>query len=289
MNQYTLDGVKLKDPQLRWFTDRETGIRIVPARRNPDHRFPGLDGVGFSKQTPYDPGAVSINLEVHGDTYKEFRLNLEFIQGLLTQRNKLMELREHYSSSSADDRVALVTLASSVEPEMITRQSAIVQALFNVPKVFWRSVSAFTSETGAVNADGGTHTLSELSGGNAPIDDMVIRIRGGSFSSMRIEDPSTGRELRISTQLLATETLLINPRVWQARIINGTESNTWSLDSGGRDVTSLVIPNRGYGSMFSLEPILDAANERFDYKVKASATNVAGFPRIEFLAKRSYL
>lgn len=287
MNQYTLDGVPLRDPKLRWHSDRGTGIRILPARRQPEQRFPMVDGVNFIPRAPYDPGAVAIQLQVTGDSYRDFRENLEFIMALIGQRNKLMPLVDHYDEANPiNDRVAMVTLSSSVDPVMIDRQTARVGAVFSVPGTFWRSSNVQTGATTAVATTGSTFELKALEGGNAPIDDMMIRVRG-AFSSLTIKDPVTLRSLSVDTALSANETLLIDPVAWRASIISGT-SNTWNANQG-KNISGYVNSNRGQGSMFAVEPSLDTTRTKFIYQISASAQNILANPIIEYQAKKSFL
>lgn len=288
MNQYTLEGVKLRDPALRWHPDRETGIRVVPARRAQDQYFPHTDGSNFISGASYEPGAVQLSLYVQGVDYKSFRENLEFIEGVISIRHKLLTLRDHYDSVAANDRVASVTLSSSVEPVMLSSKSALIQPIMGIPKMFWRSVNEHTSETPAVTNAAVSHPLGGLAGGNGAIDDMLIRVRGGAFSSLVIQDPFGGRRLNINTPLLATETLLIDPENWKAIIVSGVTADTWSM-SQGRVVTGLVEPNVGYGSMFRLEAGLNTAATAFGYSVTVVGTNVTGSPTVNIRARRSYL
>lgn len=285
MNQYTLDGVPLKDPTLKWHPTRETGIRILPARRQAEQRFPGVDGLNFIPGAPYDPGSVGISLQVTGNTYKAFRENVEFITGLFAQRHKVLELREHYDTVAANDRIAGVTLAASVEPVMIDRQTARVGAVFSVPQTFWQSGANYTGEVTSVTNSMQSPVITQLAGGNAPVDDMYFRIRGGTFGSMIIEDPVTGNKLNINTGLAAGQTLLIDPKNWNAITTTAT-GDTWSV-SGGNNVSGLIVPNKGYGSMFSVEPA--RVGMAFAYSVRVWGTNVTGTPTLEIRAKKSYL
>lgn len=286
MNQYTLNGVPLKDPKLRWHSTRDTGIRILPARRQAEQRFPQVDGMNFIPGAPYDPGAVSITLQVTGKTYREFKENLEFIMALYSSRNRTMELREHYDGSAANDRVAEVTLASSVEPVMIDRQTARVSALFSVPKSFWRSAVAQVGDVGVIKGSVSAYEIVPLRGGTAPVSDMRIKIKGGTFSSAFITDTESGNTLMINSPLAAGETMLIDCDGWNANI--NTEPIEWAFN-GGRNVGGLMVPDRGYGSMFISEPQLNPQANGFAYNVTVGGTNVTGSPMLSIRAQRSYL
>lgn len=290
MNQYSLNGVPLKDPTLRWHPTRETGIRILPARRQAEQRFPSVDGLNFIPGAPYDPGAISISLQVTGKSYRDFRENLEFISALFAQRNRLMELRDHYDGNAANDRIAYVTLASSVEPVMIDRQTARVVALFSVPGSFWRSAVAGVGEVGVIKGSVSAYELTPFRGGNAPISDMRIRIAGGGFSSVQLTDVETGNTLNINTPLVSGEALLIDTDQWEAAITTGSvPEDGWVFTPTGRNVSGLIVPNRGYGSMFVTEPSLNPQGNAFSYNVTVSGTNVTGSPKLFVRAQRSYL
>lgn len=287
MNQYTLDGVPLKDHELRWFTDRETGIRIVPARRQAEQRYPHVDGISFIPAAPYDPGQVAIQLQVTGKNYLEFRENLEFIVGVMTQRNKLLELRDHYEGDNpSSDRVAMVTLSSSSEPVMIDRQSALVSVLFSVPGTFWRSASEVTGMLPEITA-AGVYESTILTGGNAPIDDFMLRIRGG-FSSLYLEDVVTKSRLDIEVGLAKDETMIIDTVNWKAIIVSGTTVDTWTVHQG-RDISGYVTPSSGYGSMFRMEPALASGGLTLAYSINAEATNITSPTTVEYRTRRSYL
>lgn len=286
MNQYTLDGVPLRDPALRWFTDRDTGLRIVPARRHPVQNFPGVDGENYIPSSPYDAGSVSISVRVKGDTNQVMRENVEYITALFTQRNRLMELREHYDNNPFNDRIAQVSLVSSLEPRMVDTRTTIVGGVFGVPDVFWRSSSVITASVPITN----TATVHELimQGGNAPISDMLFRLRGGGFSSVRIEDLSTGSILKVNQAITSTQQLVVDNEEWRSALYSNATSDVWDT-KGGTLVSHNVIPNRGYGSMFHTEPGIDLTTKAFKYRVRVTGTNVTGSPTLGYRARRSYL
>lgn len=288
MNQYTLDGVALRDPQLKWYTDRSTGVRVIPARRVPEQRFPGVDGQIHITDQPYDAGAVSMRIRVTGRDWDDMRINLEFLTALITQRSKLMELREHFKSSSYDDRVAMVTLAGSVEPVITSKRTSYIDVIFSIPGTFWRSANDILANiTEAITTTPTTRELTAWRGGNAPIDDMLIRVAGGAFSSLVLTDEATGNELRVNTAITSSQRLLIDPVNWKA-VIQSNTGDVWTTTTG-TDVSGLVVPNRGYGSMFLMEPILDTQSRLSTYRVRVSGTNISGTPRVTMRAKRSYL
>ena len=288
MNQYTLDGVPLRDPQLRWFADRDTGIRIIPARRDNSRSYPLVDGETFQPGAAYDAGSVAISVRVKGKTNVELRKRVEFITGLFSQRHRLLELIEHYGPNAVDRRVAKVSLASSVEPRYIDKQTVIVGAIFKIPGVFWRSVATITDTTPAITNDYAIHELAPLAGGTGPINDFMLRIRGGAFSTAYIQDPNSGIMLNIDTPLLATQTMVIDTVNWKAALHAGTTADTWAV-TGGTNISKFVQPNIGYGTQLTLEPSPKLDDFSMAYRMALKGTNVTGAPKVTYRAKISYL
>lgn len=308
MNQYTLDGVPLRDPELRWFTDRETGIRIVPARRIPELRFPGVDGISFIPRAPYDPGAVRINMYVRGATYALLRQHIEFLSGLFAQRGRLMELREHYDDNPNNDRVAEVTLASSADPQITSLTSATMTFILSIPGVFWRSPEVHEGTTPPLHkaplqgfaVEPASFELPSLYGGNAPIDDLLIKVHKGTFGTATISDPASGNSLSVNFgtfgSMLATETLLIDTKNWNS-ILYTTEGNenNWSMSvPGSRSANHIVQANRGMGSMLIVEPTLNAQAEFFGYRLQGMTYGVNNTPHsgttvISYRGRKAYL
>lgn len=293
MNQYTIDGVPLLDPERRWFTDTETGVRVVPSRRVPKYTFPGVSGEAQLALAPWSAGSVFISLRIRGKDYAEMRVNYEKIMGVITQSHKLLTLREHMGPEPDDlvDRVALVTLASSAEPVMTSASSCIVQFILSIPGVFWQSVREHTDtsvtsipNTGGVGAE---YTLKGFEGGNAPIHDSLIRIRGGKMDGLYLEDLVSGINVGVTTGMAANETIIIDTANWKA-IKTTSTADTWSLNQG-TDISAKINPGHGYGSMFSMYPENDPATLTMRYRVRVKATNTSGKPVIAFKAKKSYL
>lgn len=307
MNQYTLDGVPLRDPQARWFTDRSTGVRIIPARRIPSLTYPGVDGNSFIPRSPYDPGSVFISLNVQGNTYLDLRRHMEFITGLFTQRGKLMELHEHYDDDPNNDRIAWVTLASSVEPKMTSRTSAIMSFVLSIPGTFWRSADIVEGWTPPLlrrpdnNLPSGIFPfeLPTLYGGNAPITDLMLKISGGTFGTAMIKDPASGNQINISEKFLTSDdTILIDTANWNAIRYKTSVvgPGNWSMDvKSGVPVNDKVESTRGVGSMFTLEPTLNAEAEFFGYRIEGHVHTInespptTGTAFISYRGRKAYL
>lgn len=282
--KYWLDGVNLNDPQGRWFPDRDTGIRIAPARRKGGIEYPKVDGVQFIPNQPFDPSYIKASLDVYGTSHEDFMKNVEFMYGLMNQRHKLMEFIHRYDlANTSKDRVAQVECIDINEPRLYSKQHGQIEALFQVPGVFWRSPSVLTSTTIAITTVPTASTLSNLVGGSGSIDDSLIQLKG-AFSTAIITDEASGLSIRITAALTATQYLVIDTKNWTARLHS---TNSWSTTTGTVWDTK-VVPTHGYGSLFTLHPSVDVASTSMRYRVTVSGTNVASSPTVAFRAKNSY-
>lgn len=279
-NDYTLDGVKLTDPAGRWFPERKTGIRVLPARRSNNLQYPGVDGERFIPGAPFEPGMVMIRLYVEGKTHEEFMTNYEFITGLLGQRHKTLELVHQYDAAGLVTRHAQVTFPDSSEPELDGPLRAMIDLNGQVTGSFWRSKLATDSTTPAVTTVGTIRTLAELAGGNAPITDALIRVKGG-FSTLAVEDPVSLSRITFNAALTATEYIIVDPVNWTARKVT---TDTWA---GGTEVDATVVSNKGSGTMFELAPSI--VGGAFATQIKVWCSNPTGSPVVTVRAKKSYL
>lgn len=277
MGTYSLDGLLLDDAAGRWFLEKETGVRIMPARTSSGAQFPGRDGVPASLGSNFDPGAVSLSLYVGGDDHAEMMAAWEFLAGVLGQRHRLMPLVHDYGNGQR--RQALVEILASSEPSLVSHQDALVEVACQVPGVFWRSLAS-TDTTVPVTATSATSVLGFLAGSTGPINDSIIRVRGGS-TGLVITDPVSGDSLTVTAPLASTEYLVIDCAKWTARKVT---TDTWS---GGTDMSQYVVSNRGMGPMFTLNPDFSTGAGRIRLTVRG--TNPSGSPAVTVRAKSSYL
>lgn len=279
---YTLDGVNLVHPQLKYFPERKSGVRVIPAKSSPNIEYPSYDGEAYLPGATYDPGAVGIKMYVKGTTHEEFMTNFEFINGLFMQRHKLLTLRHDYNEAGTNARFAEVQFLSGSEPEWVGpgANAALIDYVATIPGVFWRSQNTIDNVTPAITTAVVERELSALSGGNAPIYDSLIRVKG-AFSSLTIVESATGHTITVNTSLTATEYIIIDTANWTARKVT---TDTWT---GGTVVDHLVTSSRGQGSMISLEPMISGG--ALKYFLKLSATAPSGSPNLTVRARKSYL
>lgn len=274
---YTLDGLPLNDPQGRWTLEKGTGLRIIPARTSSGAALPGRDGVLPSLGSTFEPGAVGIRVAVLGDDYGSMLSTTEFLSGVIGQRHKLLSLVHDYGNGQK--REALVEVTASTTPELVAFRNAIIDIQCSVPGSFWRD-EATTDSSASITAGTTATTLTGLTGTTAPIGDALIRVKGG-FSSAYVEDVVTGDRVTINTAIPASEYVVIDAAAWTARRVT---SDTWS---GGSNIITSVVSNRGSGPMIRFEP--DFATGAGRIRVRAVGTGLTGSPQVIMRVKRSFL
>lgn len=279
-NTYTLDGIPLTDPDGRWFLEKSSGLRTIPAKRMANISYPGVDGDAFIPGATFTPGGVSITMYVEGADHQEFMERVEFLNGLFLQRHKLLELRHDYDVDGLESRHAFVKFSSSGEISFFGQgmKQGTINYMAEIPGVFWRSYMELTQSVN-VSTTPVTSIITVLAGGNAPVADSLIRVQGG-FSKLTLQDETTGSTLTFNSALAANEYIIVDCKNWTARKVT---TDTWD---GGVNVDMSVVSNRGYGSMFTMEPSIFGAE--MTYRVTAWADNPAS-PRFEIRAKKSYL
>lgn len=281
-NTYTLDGIPLMDPEGRWFFERSTGLRLIPAKSMPNISYPGVDGEAFSPGATYLPGGVRIVMYTDGKDHEEFMTRVEYLNALFLQRHKLLELRHDYDEDGLNSRHAWVrfSASTSIEPIGQGMKSGTIEYIAEIPGVFWRSVDTRTMAMNTITTTPKTYSVGILAGGNAPVIDSLIRFKGG-FSTLTMVDLTTGSQIVCNTPLTSSEYIIVDTLNWTARKVT---TNTWD---GGTNVDMSVVSNRGSGSMFNMEPSL--LGQDFQYQVTLSCTNPSGNPQVEIRAKKAYL
>lgn len=283
-NSYTLDGVALTNVAQGYFPEKSTGIRTVPAKRNTGLSYPGVDGEAFQAGAPYQPGGVTVNMYVEGADHQGFMENLEFLNGLFLQRHKLLPLRHDYTPAGSIYRMADVKCISSTDVRRLSISSGMIEYALEIPGAFWRSGSESTTATPVVTTSTQTYTVASLAGGNAPVSDATIRVKG-AFSGILIKDVATGSQLELIGAISASEYVIISPAEWFASKVN---TDTWNrFSSGWVNYSNNVVSNRGSGSQFIMEPLITAG--ALGYQITFSGTTLSSSPVIEVRAKKSFL
>jgi len=279
-NAYTLDGVPLVHPQLKYYPVQGTGIRVLPAKAMPSIGAPGSDGERFLPGAIYAPGSVKISMFVKGATHEELMTNLEFLNGLFLQRHKALELRHDYNIAGTNSRHAFVTFMTGTEPKLMNQNTqAVVDFIGTIPGVFWRSLNTIDVQSPTTTTTATEIELSALSGGNAPITDALIRIKGG-FGGYQLWDSTTGHSLSVNMSLTSSQWIIIDTVKWTGSVVS---TDTWE---GGTRVDQFISSSRGGGPMLTFEPQISGG--ALKYFMKHQATNPVS-PSVIIRAKKSFL
>ncbi len=275
METLSLDGLPLRDPQGRWFWDRETGLRIRPSFLTGAATLPGRDGTLASKST-FTAGAMLLSLIACGDTPAEMDENTSLLLGLLSQRHKLMPLVHDFGGRI---REAKAEVNGSVEPRRMDARTAQLLIPLSFPSVFWRDLATVDAPALVTGTTAST-TLTALAGTTGTINDALIRFKGG-FTTATITDPVSGDSITINQALTSTEYLIVDCATWTARKVT---TDTWV---GGTNVITNVVSNRGSGPMLTLNPDFTTGAGRVRLTVKGNSPTTS--PTVTVRARRSFL
>lgn len=280
-NAYTLDGVPLVHPQLKYYPVQGTGVRVLPAKSTPNIAYPMFDGESFLPGGSFSPGAVKITMFVKGVDHEELMLNIEFLYGLFMQRHKLLELRHDYRTDGTNSRHAFVQFKTSTEPKLGNRNTqATMEFIGEIPGVFWQSLNSVDVQSPTTTTTATQIELSGLSGGNAPITDALIRMKGG-FSSFLVIDGTTRHSIQLNSPISSTEYAIIDTTDWSVRKVT---SDTWT---GGTRIDASAVASRGAGPMLTFEPQI--AGGALKYYLTHQVTNPVGSPSVIVRARKKFL
>lgn len=283
-NSYTLDGVALTNLSAGYFLEKSTGLRLIPAKRSPNISYPGVDGDVFIPGAVYQPGGVAVTMYVEGADHQQFMERIEFLNGLFLQRHKLLPLRHDYNVANTVYREAMVKCTSSSQVKMLTPTSGTIDYGLEIPSSFWRAGTESTSASPAVTASTQTYSVVSLNGGNAPVSDARIRVKG-AFSTLLIKDVATGSLIQLTGAITSSQYVIITPDEWFAKKVI---SDTWDrYSAGSTDYSTFVVSNRGQGSQFITEPSI--VGGALTYQLELWATGASSSPVVEIRAKKAYL
>lgn len=277
-NYYTLDGIPLHDPLGRWTLAEGSQIRSVPARRNTEHSIPGVDGVITNLSPTYEPGAISFGIHIlKGRSHDEAMEVLDFWNGVLGQRNRLIPLDHTYNGTT---KRAEIQIVASTETSQTFMRALTIEVVASIPGVFWRDISPSISRFDA----NGVSRLDNFSGGTGPINDPIIKLVG-PFTSVRLTTSADPNNILLVDQAAsASQEIVVDASAWRARIRD--KSSSFVASAGSRVA---AISSHGTGTMFHLEPTFNYASLGKEYTITASMSGSTSATYGEIYATRSYL
>ena len=277
-NYYTLDGIPLNDPLGRWTLAEGSQIRSVPARRNTEHVIPGVDGSITNLTPTYEPGAISFGIHIlKGGSHDEAMEVLDFWNGVLGQRNRLIPLDHTYNGST---KRADIQIVASTETSQTFMRALTIEVIATIPGVFWRDISPSVSRF----EPNGVSRLDNFSGGTGPINDPIIKFVG-PFTSARLTTSADPNNILI-INLAASETqeIVVDTKGWKARLRD--KSSSFVVSAG---VRVGAVSSHGTGTMFRLDPTFNYTSLGKEYTVTASMPGSTSATYGEIYATRSYL
>ncbi|MCO1338093.1 hypothetical protein BJH93_04165 [Kocuria polaris] len=242
--------------------------------------IPGRDGRMASLGSAFEPGMVSLTLSVLQSTHAAMMQGVEQLYGLLAQRHRLLSLVHDYGDGQ--QRVAMVEILSSSDPEKLLDDFCRVDVQCSVPGAFWRDLATADS-TIPVPDGASTEQASGLDGSTAPVADALLRFRG-EFSQVTVTDVVSGDAITVARNVAESEYLVVDLAAWTARLHT---TDSWSTTAGSNVINS-VESNRGRGPMLSLNPDFETGAGRVRIHIEG-IINTATAPTVEVRAKRAFI
>lgn len=237
---YSIDGISLNDAAGRWFLNRATRRRGVPAVRATNASTPRRHGDAFIPGDAFDTSSMSLGVTVTAldaagvdGGRAQVEVNLEYITALLLNTNRLVRVEQH--TAPGVSRVAYARVTAGADPELTGFEAIEYKLLFvlSVPAVFWSDPVGPVVSQGPAATVTGALALPLLAGGSAPITDAIIRFKGPFNGAVAASDPASGAGLSWSGTLTTTQYVFLNADTLKAHI--STSATSWAA---GTDATS---------------------------------------------------
>ena len=270
---YTIDGVPLSDPQLRWRLHRETMRRTPVAIRSLDVQVPGLDGSLPIYGEDVEATALHLELNVYG-TPAQVEERCGFLRALLGKTYAPLRVVRR------DGLVAEAKPASIGDPVM-TPAYARMSVVLTIPSGVWRGPEVTWTHP-APQSDASV-VVADLAGGSRAITDAQFLITGPA-NTPSIEDVATGATLRYTGSVPVGQRLLIHAGEWRA----GLGSGSWGSQASNatRDLANTGPSSASH--LMTLTPVMSgqswASREPGVPIVPASGDGLSFAPRLIFRA-----
>jgi hypothetical protein len=223
---FTVDGVALNTYAKN--IESRTGRMHVPGLRTPNAAPPSRHGELWTKYKVYEPGTASLSMWVLGcddsgvvpggsTARKEFIKNRDALIQLLTAQQSLRLLQQTMPDGSV--RQAYGEVLAAIDFSAFNPTDARFGVDFNLPYTFWEDATLQTDVAIALASEGvnggAVTAVPTWDGSNAPIEDLIIKIKGPAVNPKLI-DVWSGHYFQWTGSLLSTDTLVVDSSAWTA-------------------------------------------------------------------------
>jgi hypothetical protein len=264
---YSVNGIALDNPSLQWKLRSPTKPLSEYSRPRPSVRLPGADGVVAGLPGNYDPVTLPFVVETP-------RANLEALMALFAGEGTVR------LTDAPTREVAFETLTMS--PVGYGDADALVDVTFMLrfPKVWWRGLTA-TTTTAQTIGSASVDVVNLFPGMSAPIQDAIVRVKGGLGLNMIVQDDG-GSFFLHKAALGTAEWLRFESATGRAFI---TTSDVWI---GGTEVGA-DIDYGGPRGVFEITPTWTSTPATRSGKLRVLTGSRSGTPSIQVRGKVAHL
>jgi hypothetical protein len=224
----TVDGLILNT--LAKNIETRTGRMHIPGLRTPNSQVPSRHGELWTKYKVYEPGTLTLSMWVLGcddngtvpggsSARKEFIKNRDSLIQYFTAQQSLRLLKQTMPDGSV--RQAYGEVLAAIDFSAFNPLDARFGVDFNLPYVFWEDETLQTDVAIALASEGvngGAATaVPTWDGANAPIEDLIIKIKGPAVNPKLI-DVWSGHYFQWTGTLASTDTLTVDASAWTATV-----------------------------------------------------------------------
>lgn len=224
----TVDGVVLNTFAKN--IETRSGRMHIPGLRTPNAVLPGRHGELWTKYKTYEPGTLTLSMWTLGcddngaipggsTARREFIKNRDALLQLFSAQQSLRLIQQTMPDASV--RQCYGEVLAAIDFSTFNETDARFGVDFNLPYTFWEDATLQSDVTIALSGEGvngsGITAVPTWDGSNAPIEDLIIKIKGPAVNPKLI-DVWSGHYFQYTGSLLSTDTLVVDSSAWTAVI-----------------------------------------------------------------------
>jgi hypothetical protein len=264
---FHLSGVPLDDPEGRWNLVPGTQVlSAFPGLRESTYSLPGMWGEQSVAHAPGQPTTRRLRLQFHArrasgsiapSTAERMKLLAEHISEFyratrLAAAAYMGDVELRHFLSASDQRLAYGRVISTSEPQYEPYGDyATLEMIFSIPQGRWFSTTAIETN---LPIPGSTEQTFTIPAGDAPVDNMLIQVRGplsiSTGNPLRVMNEA-GHGFEFTDPIPAGQYLIVNPLMWGSRVYASTAYN-WTISPAATGALRPV--GKPHGSALALFP-----------------------------------
>lgn len=280
----TVDGVRLDT--LAWNIKVKSGMDLGTSARGSNSVVPGVDGELWSPNKRDNAGRVALKMWVNGtdadgappaggDTYQQYRLNLDQLRVLFGKRHALLDVRQTLGGTIGT-RQALCEVVQSIDPDVNRQGYGEFDVVLSIVGAFWQDTADQNYDLNPATT--GVKSVTQFAGATAPMRDLQI-VFDGPWTSPTITDTLTGHVLSGPTLAAGTQ-WMVDTTAHTSRTGTGIAFTT----GGTQALTNTTRSGAHTPGLFALSPAAGAGTPQ----ITLGGSGLTAASRIRIRGRRKY-